>query len=120
MSAARIVPAWVLCLTAVLTLSLLPARSASAVTVGQVTSWCSSPDIDANFKLCSAYVAAALELLRTPDPVLNGGHQVCPPEADLTKIITILVGWSKLHLDAQNKDFSETTGQVLADRYPCS
>jgi hypothetical protein len=77
MSAARIVPAWVLCLTAVLTvtLSLLPTRSASAVTVGQVTNWCSSPDVGANSKLCHAYVAAALQLLRTPDRVLNGGHR---------------------------------------------
>jgi hypothetical protein len=121
MSAARIVPAWVLSLTAVLTvtLSLLPTRSASAVGVGQVTNWCSSLNVDGNSKLCHAYVAAALQLLRTPDPVLNGRHQICAPEADLTKIVTILVSCSKQHPDAQNKDFTETTGQVLADRYLC-
>ncbi|SRR5260221_5788336 len=93
---------------------------AIATTFGEVVDWCAAPRIEGDDRLCSGYLAAALELLRTPDPVLNGGHQICPPAGDQTKaIVPILATWGKQHPDARGKDAVATIGDALVGRYPC-
>jgi hypothetical protein len=122
MNATSIAPLWVRCLAlAPLTclIALSPSR-AIAATFGEVMDWCSAPRIEGDEKLCSGYLKAALELLRAPDPVLNGGHRICAPAGDQTKaIVPILASWSKQHPDARGKEAVTTIGDALVDRYPC-
>jgi hypothetical protein len=122
MNATPIAPFWVRRL-AVASFACLIALSPSlsvAATFGEVMDWCSAPRIEGDEKLCSGYLKAALELLRNPDPVLNGGHRICAPVGDQTKaIVPILAGWSKQHPDAQGKEAVTTIGDALVDRYPC-
>jgi hypothetical protein len=102
-------------------LAALSPSLAFGATFGEVMDWCSAPRIEGDDKLCSGYLRAALELLRNPDPVLNGGHRVCGPAGDQTKaILPILASWSKEHPEAQGKDAISTIGDALVDRYPCS
>jgi len=91
-----------------------------AATFGDVVGWCSAPRLEGDDKLCSGYVSAALRLLRNPDSVMNGGHRVCAPESDASKaVVPILVSWSKLHPEAQDKDAVSMIGDALISHYPC-
>ncbi len=95
--------------------------SASAASLGQVMDWCSNRGNEGDQRLCVAYVSAAIELMRSPDPVSNGGHQVCVPDEDLsTIVIPMLTTWMKQNPQARNQDPLSTVGTVLAGRYPCS
>jgi hypothetical protein len=122
MNVTPIAPPWVrrLAVTPFAVFIALSPPLAIAATFGEVIGWCSAPRIEGDEKLCSGYLAAALELLRTPDPVLNGGHRICAPAGEQTKaIVPILATWSKQHPEAQGKEAIETIGDALVDRYPC-
>jgi hypothetical protein len=102
-------------------LLLLPNSSQSATTFGEIMDWCSNRGDDGDQRLCVAYVGAGLELLRSPDPVSNGGHRVCAPNSDLnTIIIPMLTTWMKQNPQARDQEALPTAAAVLAGRYPCS
>jgi len=95
--------------------------SASATSLGQIMDWCSNRGNEGDQRLCVAYVSAAIELMRSSDPVSNGGHHVCVPDTDLgTIVIPLLTTWMKQNPQAANQDALPTAGAVLASRYPCS
>src|SRR5260221_10292815 len=122
MTTRSIGPAWIFRWAPVLiaTLVMLSPALAPAATFDEVAGWCSAPRVAGNDQLCGAYVAAALHLLRTPDQVLNGGHQICPPEGDMMKtVVPIITSWGKQHPEARTKDAVETIGESLAERYSC-
>jgi hypothetical protein len=99
----------------------LSPSAAVAATFGEVMGWCSAPRIEGDEKLCDGYVRAALTLLRTPDPVLNGGHRVCPPErVSLRTVVPILVTWDRQHPDARSEEAVTTIGDALVGHYPCT
>ncbi len=102
-------------------LLMLLNSSANAISFGEVIDWCSNRDSEGDQRLCIAYVSAALQLMRSPDPVSNGGHHVCVPDTDLgTIVIPLLTTWMKQNPQAANQDALPTAGAVLASRYPCS
>jgi hypothetical protein len=101
-------------------IALWPPIPASAATFGEVVGWCSAPRVVGDDTLCSGYVTAVLALLRSPDPVMNGGHQVCAPTENLEKtVVPLLTAWSKAHPDSLDKDVVAAMGDALADRYGC-
>ncbi len=63
-------------------LAVLLSSTASATSFGEIMGWCSNRGDEGDQRLCIAYVSAALELMRSPDPVSNGGHHVCVPDTD--------------------------------------
>ena len=121
MSTAPALPIWTrFCAMGVGILLMLFNSSASAASFGEVMDWCSNRGNEGDQRLCVAYVSAAIELMRSPDPVSNGGHQVCVPDEDLsTIVIPMLTTWMKQNPQARNDSLS-TVGAVLASRYPCS
>jgi hypothetical protein len=87
---------------------------------GEIVGWCSSgaPGDD---KLCLAYVSAALQLMRQPDPVSNGGKQICVPESDIEKkVVPLLVSWGKQHPEAKTQSGGAGIAEALNGRYSCN
>ena len=93
---------------------------AGAASLGQVMDWCSNRGDEGDQRLCVAYVSAAIELMRSSDPVSNGGHHVCVPDKDLNTVaIPMLTTWMEKNPQARNQEPLPTAGAVLAGRYPC-
>lgn len=102
-------------------LLVLLSSSASAASFGEIMGWRSNRGDEGDQRLCIAYVSAGVELMRSPDPVSNGGHHVCVPDTDLeTIVIPLLTRWVKQNPQAADQDALPTVGAVLAIRYPCS
>jgi hypothetical protein len=102
-------------------LAVLLSSTASATSFGEIMGWCSNRGDEGDQRLCIAYVSAALELMRSPDPVSNGGHHVCVPDTDVgTIVIPLLTTWMKQNPQAADQAALPTAGAVLASRYPCS
>ncbi|SRR5260221_12621338 len=121
MSAAPALPVWTRFFAmGVGILLMLVNSSASAASFGEVMDWCSNCGSERDQKLCVAYVSAAIELVRSPDPVSNGSHQVCVPDKDLNTIVIPITTWVKQNLQARDQKVLSTAGAVLAGRYPCS
>ena len=120
MSTAPALPIWTRFCAMGVGILLMLNSSASAASFGEVMDWCSNRGNEGDQRLCVAYVSAAIELMRSPDPVTNGGHQLCVPDEDLsTIVIPTLTTWMKQNPQARNDPLS-TVGAVLASRYPCS
>jgi len=102
-------------------LLVLLSSSASAASFGEIMGWCSNLGDEGDKRLCIAYVSAGVELMRSPDPVSNGGHHVCVPDTDLeTIVIPMLTTWMEQNPGAGKQDGLATAGAILASRYPCS
>ena len=92
-------------------------QSGFGATFGEVMGWCSSPDD----RLCDGYLTEAFRLLRSPDPVDNGGHRVCfPPGVTTTSVVPLLEDWGRQHPKAASVDYIEAASNALASRYPCN
>ena len=90
----------VLAATLLATFAALVPSSTFATSFNEVAAWCASKD-EGDQRLCDSYWGSAVELLRNPDPISNGGHQVCVPPGDPRKTVFPIV-------------------EALADRYPCN
>jgi hypothetical protein len=116
----RIVPMQTQIVAAMLLGIALFPSAASATTLNQLLGWCGSGD-SGDDRLCTTYLSTALNLLRSPDPVLNAGHQVCAPTDNPRKtVIPILSSWSKQHPESgDNEQGLSVMGEALIGHYPC-
>jgi hypothetical protein len=98
--------------------TLIPS-STFATSFEEVAAWCASKD-EGDQRLCDNYWGWAVELLRNPDPVSNGGHQVCVPPGDPRKTVFPIVStWIKEHPESNGELAINQVSEALADRYPC-
>lgn len=104
-------------LAALVSVSTTPA---TAATLDEILAMCAPADKGGRAKLCDAYLDAGLELLASPDPMLNGGTRVCVPAGeDRGQILDLLRDYARDHPESLPLSGRDGLGLALKGRFSC-
>jgi hypothetical protein len=102
------------------TLAAMAAMPAAAATFDELLAWCGPPDRGGRHFLCDGYLNAGLELLASPDPMINGGTPACVPVSeDRGRIIALLQDYARRHHASRSLSGADGLGMALKDHFPC-
>lgn len=104
----------------IVTLATMTTTTAAATTFGELDAWCAPPDMGGRPVLCDDYLEAVIELLASPDDVMNRGNRVCVPASeDRAKVVGFLRTYALQHPASRDLDLVVGLGLALQGRFPC-